>query len=123
MRRGSQVTGDRSQGRLATRPVTRDPVTRDHVTTPTTRTAGRPVPRGASMSRPRHHRPLAAAAGTLALALVTAACTGSSGGGAGDNPNAKVSITFWHGWSADSEVKRRPRKSLASTRRVLRGSV
>ncbi len=32
-------------------------------------------------------------------------CFGSSKGGANDNPNADVTITFWHGWSAPSEVK------------------
>jgi multiple sugar transport system substrate-binding protein len=57
------------------------------------------------MPAPRHPRRLAAAAATVALALSTAACTGSSGGGAGDDPNAKVAITFWHGWSAPNEVK------------------
>jgi multiple sugar transport system substrate-binding protein len=38
------------------------------------------------------------------LGLAATACTGSSGGGATDDPNAKVTITFWHGWSAPSEV-------------------
>jgi len=33
------------------------------------------------------------------------ACLGSSHGAANDNPNADVTITFWHGWSAPSEVK------------------
>jgi multiple sugar transport system substrate-binding protein len=40
-----------------------------------------------------------------ALALSVTGCLGSSAGGANDNPNAKVTITFWHGWSAPSEVK------------------
>jgi len=53
--------------------------------------------------RPRRH--LAVAATAVALALGTTACTGSSGGGASDDPNAKTTITFWHGWSAPSEVK------------------
>src|SRR3954451_17081062 len=57
------------------------------------------------MSASRHQRHLAAAAATVALVLSTAACTGSSGGGANDNPNAKTTITFWHGWSAPNEVK------------------
>src|SRR4051794_7455068 len=57
------------------------------------------------MPAPRHPRRLAAAAATVALALSTAACTGSSGSGASDDPNAKVAITFWHGWSAPNEVK------------------
>lgn len=56
------------------------------------------------MSASRHHRHLAAAAAMVALVLSTAACTGSSGG-ANDNPNAKTTITFWHGWSAPTEVK------------------
>jgi multiple sugar transport system substrate-binding protein len=30
---------------------------------------------------------------------------GSSGSGASDDPNAKTTITFWHGWSAPNEVK------------------
>jgi multiple sugar transport system substrate-binding protein len=61
------------------------------------------------MSAPHAFRPrrrhLAVAATAVALALGTTACTGSSGGGAGDDPNAKTTITFWHGWSAPSEVK------------------
>ncbi|MFL6132784.1 MAG: ABC transporter substrate-binding protein [Nocardioidaceae bacterium] len=57
------------------------------------------------MSASRHHRHLAAAAATVALVLTTAACTGSAGGGASDDPNAKTTITFWHGWSAPNEVK------------------
>ena len=57
------------------------------------------------MSASRHHRHLAAAAAMVALVLSTAACTGSSAGGAHDNPNAKTTITFWHGWSAPNEVK------------------
>ncbi|MGP3980010.1 ABC transporter substrate-binding protein [Streptomyces sp. KR80] len=46
----------------------------------------------------------AALAATAALSLVTA-CTGSSGTGATDDPNAETTINFWHGWSAPSEVK------------------
>ena len=49
-------------------------------------------------------RRLAAAAVALALPLAVGACTGSSEGGNSDNPDADVTITFWHGWSADSEV-------------------
>ncbi|MFD6291394.1 ABC transporter substrate-binding protein [Streptomyces sp. NPDC060205] len=46
------------------------------------------------------------AAASIAL-LVTGGtgCTGSSGSGATDDPNAKTTITFWHGWSAPAEVK------------------
>ncbi|HEX4688152.1 MAG TPA: ABC transporter substrate-binding protein [Nocardioides sp.] len=50
-------------------------------------------------------RPLAASALAAALAVALTACFGSSQGGANDNPNADVTITFWHGWSAPSEVK------------------
>jgi multiple sugar transport system substrate-binding protein len=49
-------------------------------------------------------RRLAAATVALALPLAVTACTGSSEGGTNDNPDADVTITFWHGWSADSEV-------------------
>jgi multiple sugar transport system substrate-binding protein len=57
------------------------------------------VPRGRS-------RRLAGGALAAALALSLTACFGSSSkGGATDNPNADVTITFWHGWSAPSEVK------------------
>ena len=53
---------------------------------------------------PRIHRTAAAAGTALLIALVGSACTGSSKGGANDDPNAETTITFWHGWSADSEV-------------------
>jgi multiple sugar transport system substrate-binding protein len=56
------------------------------------------------MSASRQHRRVAAVAAVVALAFGSAACTGSSGGGASDNPNAKTTITFWHGWSAPSEI-------------------
>jgi multiple sugar transport system substrate-binding protein len=47
-----------------------------------------------------------AATGVIAtLAVSLTACFGSSKGGANDDPNAKVTITFWHGWSAPNEVK------------------
>jgi multiple sugar transport system substrate-binding protein len=49
-------------------------------------------------------RRLVAATAALALPLAVSACTGSSEGGDSDNPDADVTITFWHGWSADSEV-------------------
>jgi multiple sugar transport system substrate-binding protein len=54
---------------------------------------------------PLTRRRLAGSALTAALALALTACFGSSQGGANDNPNADVTITFWHGWSAPSEVK------------------
>jgi multiple sugar transport system substrate-binding protein len=50
-------------------------------------------------------RRVAGTAVTAALALALTACFGSSKGGASDNPDADVTITFWHGWSAPSEVK------------------
>ena len=49
-------------------------------------------------------RRVAGTALTAALALTLTACFGSSKGGANDNPNAETTITFWHGWSAPSEV-------------------
>jgi len=53
---------------------------------------------------PRLRRRLAGGALSAALALALTACFGSSQGGANDNPNADVTITFWHGWSAPNEV-------------------
>jgi multiple sugar transport system substrate-binding protein len=50
-------------------------------------------------------RRLAGGALAAALAITLTACFGSAKGGANDNPNADVTITFWHGWSAPSEVK------------------
>jgi multiple sugar transport system substrate-binding protein len=55
------------------------------------------------MTRTPRRRLLAATA-VLSLPLAVGACTGDSGGGKTDNPDADVTITFWHGWSADSEV-------------------
>jgi multiple sugar transport system substrate-binding protein len=49
-------------------------------------------------------RPLGATAVCTALVLALAGCTGSAGGGAHDDPNAEVTLTFWHGWSAPAEV-------------------
>ncbi len=54
---------------------------------------------------PLPRRRLTGGALTAALALALTACFGSSQGGANDNPDADVTITFWHGWSAPSEVK------------------
>jgi multiple sugar transport system substrate-binding protein len=54
---------------------------------------------------PLRRRRLTGGALTAALALALTACFGSSQGGANDNPDADVTITFWHGWSAPSEVK------------------
>ncbi|MFB8776506.1 ABC transporter substrate-binding protein [Streptomyces broussonetiae] len=53
--------------------------------------------------RPR--RTAAAIAATASIALFAAACTGSAHNAATDDPDAETTITFWHGWSAPSEVK------------------
>jgi multiple sugar transport system substrate-binding protein len=51
-------------------------------------------------------RAIAAAAIALPALLLASACTGSSGGGGGSDPSSDhVTIKFWHGWSAPSEVK------------------
>jgi multiple sugar transport system substrate-binding protein len=57
------------------------------------------------MTHPLVPRRVAGSALIAALALALTACFGSSQGGANDDPNADVTITFWHGWSAPSEVK------------------
>ncbi|KAA0932274.1 ABC transporter substrate-binding protein [Streptomyces apricus] len=44
-------------------------------------------------------------AASASVALLATGCTGSSGSGASDDPNAETTITFWHGWSAPAEVK------------------
>jgi multiple sugar transport system substrate-binding protein len=46
-----------------------------------------------------------AVAAAAAISLLASACTGSSNNTASDDPNKDVTITFWHGWSAPSEVK------------------
>jgi multiple sugar transport system substrate-binding protein len=49
-----------------------------------------------------------ALAASACLALLATACTGQadrSSSGATDDPDAKATITFWHGWSAPAEVK------------------
>ncbi|MFC8276093.1 ABC transporter substrate-binding protein [Streptomyces sp. NPDC057271] len=53
----------------------------------------------------RARRTAVALAATASIALLASACTGSTGNKAGDDPNAETTITFWHGWSAPSEVK------------------
>ncbi|MFJ8665284.1 ABC transporter substrate-binding protein [Streptomyces sp. NPDC093600] len=53
--------------------------------------------------RPR--RAAIALAATASIAVLASACTGSASNGASDDPNAKTTITFWHGWSAPAEVK------------------
>ncbi|MFI9508231.1 extracellular solute-binding protein [Nocardia sp. NPDC052566] len=52
-------------------------------------------------------RTLAALTACTTVALFASACTGQSSGG-GDDGSAQgkdVTITFWHGWSQDNEVK------------------
>ncbi|MER7764425.1 ABC transporter substrate-binding protein [Streptomyces sp. NPDC097619] len=51
------------------------------------------------------HRKATLGALAAATALLATACTGSTGASAGDDPDAKVALTFWHGWSAPAEVK------------------
>ncbi|MGW6915888.1 ABC transporter substrate-binding protein [Kitasatospora sp. NPDC054939] len=55
----------------------------------------------------RGRRTLAAVTGSAVLALLATACTGTnSSGGSDDSASGKdVTITFWHGWSQESEVK------------------
>src|SRR4051794_33502847 len=53
----------------------------------------------------RINRVTAVAAVAATVALLASACTGSNEGSATDDPTEDVTITFWHGWSADSEVK------------------
>ncbi|MFI9624763.1 ABC transporter substrate-binding protein [Streptomyces sp. NPDC052042] len=47
----------------------------------------------------------AALAATAALTLFASACTGQNNSGATDDASKETTITFWHGWSAPSEVK------------------
>ncbi|BFV56883.1 ABC transporter substrate-binding protein [Kitasatospora sp. CMC57] len=55
----------------------------------------------------RPSRLLAAVTGSAVLALLATACTGTNSvGGQDDSAAGKdVTITFWHGWSQDSETK------------------
>ncbi|WP_327355970.1 ABC transporter substrate-binding protein [Streptomyces sp. NBC_01304] len=53
----------------------------------------------------RKNRRLIAAAAVASISVLASACTGSTENGANDDPNAKTTINFWHGWSADSEKK------------------
>src|SRR4249920_2128618 len=52
----------------------------------------------------RINRVTAVAAVAASVSLLASACTGSNAGSANDDPNEDVTITFWHGWSADSEI-------------------
>ncbi|MEE1785336.1 ABC transporter substrate-binding protein [Streptomyces sp. SP17BM10] len=55
----------------------------------------------------RGRRAIAAVTGSAVLALLATACTGTNdAGGSDDSASGKdVTITFWHGWSQDNEVK------------------
>src|SRR4029453_19491973 len=53
----------------------------------------------------RVHRMATAAAATTVLPLLGGGCAGSNSGGAKDDVTQDVTITFWHGYSAPSEVK------------------
>ncbi|MFC9244339.1 ABC transporter substrate-binding protein [Streptomyces sp. NPDC057136] len=46
-----------------------------------------------------------AAVAVAAISVLATACTGQAEPGATDDPNAKTTINFWHGWSAPAEVK------------------
>lgn len=54
---------------------------------------------------PGNRRLTAAATALAALSLLASACTGQGGTEASDDPSGEAVITFWHGWSAPSEVK------------------
>ncbi|MFI5754670.1 ABC transporter substrate-binding protein [Streptomyces sp. NPDC051569] len=54
---------------------------------------------------PRNRRLITSAVAVAAISVIATGCTGQSGTGATDDPNAKTTITFWHGWSAPAEVK------------------
>ncbi|MFI6944355.1 ABC transporter substrate-binding protein [Streptomyces sp. NPDC050418] len=51
------------------------------------------------------NRVLSAAVAAASIALLATSCVGSTENGANDDPDAKTTLTFWHGWSAPSEVK------------------
>ncbi|ATW48563.1 ABC transporter substrate-binding protein [Streptomyces peucetius] len=54
---------------------------------------------------PKNNRtPGVALAATAAISLLASACTGSADSRATDDPSARTTLTFWHGWSAPGEV-------------------
>jgi multiple sugar transport system substrate-binding protein len=53
----------------------------------------------------RNRRPSVAAVLVTSIAVAATACTGSADNTAKDDPNARTTINFWHGWSAPKEVK------------------
>ncbi|MET9857348.1 ABC transporter substrate-binding protein [Streptomyces sp. NPDC006450] len=46
-----------------------------------------------------------AATAVAAISVLATACTGSASNTAADGPNEDVTLNFWHGWSAPSEIK------------------
>ncbi|ROR38479.1 ABC transporter substrate-binding protein [Kitasatospora cineracea] len=58
-------------------------------------------------SAPPVRRPLAALTAALCATLLASACTGTNSGGGQDGSASgqDVTITFWHGWNQDNEVK------------------
>ncbi|MFE2167494.1 ABC transporter substrate-binding protein [Streptomyces sp. NPDC059447] len=54
---------------------------------------------------PRIGRPITATVLLAAISLLAGACTGQGGATASDDPKARVTLNFWHGWSAPGEVK------------------
>ncbi|AZM89203.1 ABC transporter substrate-binding protein [Streptomyces sp. W1SF4] len=54
---------------------------------------------------PRAARLTTTAAALAAISVLATACTGQNGTAAADDPKADVTLSFWHGWSAPSEVK------------------
>ncbi|CAM5443306.1 ABC transporter substrate-binding protein [Streptomyces avidinii] len=54
---------------------------------------------------PRFRRLTAAATAVAAISALATACTGSASNTASDDPNKDVTLNFWHGWSAPSEIK------------------
>ncbi|WP_274558507.1 ABC transporter substrate-binding protein [Streptomyces spiramyceticus] len=53
----------------------------------------------------RNSRLITSAVAVAAISVLASACTGQSASEANDDPNANTTITFWHGWSAPTEVK------------------
>ncbi|WP_327168106.1 ABC transporter substrate-binding protein [Streptomyces subrutilus] len=54
---------------------------------------------------PRTGRLTAAATLLAAISVLATACTGQGGNTAADDPGKDVTLNFWHGWSAPSEIK------------------
>ncbi|MFE2284025.1 extracellular solute-binding protein [Streptomyces sp. NPDC059443] len=54
---------------------------------------------------PRTRRLTAAAVAVAAISVLATACAGSTANTASDDPAKEVTLNFWHGWSAPSEIK------------------